>query len=79
MQNSHVETDLTRKQPRVHTPLPEETLKRLEELADMDARPVANMASVLIQAAVELIDEQDFKLVGGKLRKVAFEPLEAED
>lgn len=71
-----LQADLPRKQPRVHTPLPEETLQRLEQLADAEARPVANMSSVLIQAAIELIDEQGFQLVGGKLRKVSFEPME---
>jgi predicted DNA-binding protein len=65
--------DLPRKQSRVHTPLPDETLKRLEELADVDARPIANMASLLIQAAIELMDEQGFRLIEGKLRKVAIE------
>ncbi|GEM_PF-5740923 len=79
MKNAQKEEEVEdlRKQPRVHTPLPEETMKRLEELADIDARPVSNMASILIQAAIELINERDFKLVGGKLRKVTFESLEA--
>lgn len=70
--------DLTRKQPRVHTPLPDETFKRLEEIAEEDSRPVANMASVFIQAAIELIDEQGFQLVGGKLRKVTIQTEETE-
>ena len=70
---------MARKHPRIYIPLPEETLKRVEELALFETRPVANMASVLIQAAVELIDEQDFKLVGSKLRRITFDPLEAED
>ena len=70
--------DLPRKQPRVHTPLPEEAMQRLEELADVDARPVANMASLLIQAAIELMDAQGFRLVEGKLRKIAIEGTDIE-
>ncbi len=70
--------DLPRKLPRVHTPLPEETLRRLEQLADSEARPVANMTSVLVQAALELIDQQGFHLVEGKLRKISFEPTETD-
>jgi hypothetical protein len=70
--------DLARKLPRIHTPVPEETLKRLEELAEAEARPVANMTSVLIQAALELIDQQGFRLVEGKLRKISFEPTETD-
>lgn len=71
--------ELPRKQPRVHTPLPEEVMKRLEELADVEARPVANMSSILIQAAIELLDDQGFSLVQGKLRKITIEPTETED
>jgi hypothetical protein len=70
--------DLPRKLSRVHTPLPEDTLQRLEQLADSEARPVANMASVLVQAALELIDQQGFRLVEGKLRKISFEPTETD-
>lgn len=70
--------DLVRKQPRVHTPLPVEVFERLEQLANEEARPTANMASVLIQAAIELIDDQGFRVVGGKLRKVAEQPMEDE-
>jgi hypothetical protein len=69
---------LARKLPRIHTPVPEETRKRLEELAAAEARPVANMTSVLIQAVLELIDQQGFCLVEGKLRKVSFEPTETD-
>ncbi len=68
--------ELVRKQPRVHTPLPVEVFERLEKLADEDARPTANMASVLIQAALELIDAQGFKLIEGKLRKVTEQSLD---
>jgi predicted DNA-binding protein len=68
--------DLARKQQRVPVPLPDETLKRLDELADQDSRPTANMASVLIQAAIALIDEQGFRLVEGKLRRVSIEEAE---
>lgn len=70
--------ELPRKLPRIHTPVPEETLQRLEQLAESEARPVANMTSVLVQAALELIDQQGFRLVEGKLRKISFEPLETD-
>lgn len=70
--------DLVRKQPRVHTPLPQEVLDRLDALAEQDARPTANMASVLIQAAIELIDEQGFRLIEGKLRRVSIAADEVE-
>jgi predicted DNA-binding protein len=70
--------DLPRKQPRVHTPLPDEVMQRLEALAEVDARPVANMASLLIQAAIELMDKQGFRLVEGKLRKIAIEGTDVE-
>jgi hypothetical protein len=36
------------------------------------------MTSVLIQAVLELIDQQGFCLVEGKLRKVSFEPTETD-
>lgn len=70
--------DLARKQVRIPTPLPDATHQRLEALAAQDSRPVANLASALLQAAVELIDQQGFQLVAGKLRKVTLEPDEAE-
>jgi len=70
--------DLPRKLPRIHTPVPEETLQRLEQLAESEARPVANMTSVLIQAALELIDQQGFRLVEGKLRKISIEGTDIE-
>ncbi len=73
------ETDLPRKQPRVHTPLPEAVYRRLESLAEQDSRPTANMASALIQAAIELIDQQGYQLVGGKLRKVIVQHNETEE
>lgn len=79
MQKAQDLLDLTRKQPRVHTPLPEEVFNRLEEIANDDSRPVANMASALIQAAIELIDKQGFQLVGGKLRKVTIQTEETEN
>jgi predicted DNA-binding protein len=63
--------DLPRKQQRIPIPLPQESIDRLEGLADQDGRPTANMGSMLIQAAIELIDQQGFSLVQGKLRKVA--------
>lgn len=71
--------ELPRKQPRTQVPLPQEVMNRLEALADEDSRPTANMASILIQAAIELMDEQGFKLVQGKLRKVAVLPDEPMD
>ncbi|NJP11101.1 MAG: hypothetical protein HC866_17855 [Leptolyngbyaceae cyanobacterium RU_5_1] len=62
--------NLPRKQPRIPIPLPQQTMDRLDELADKDGRPSSNMGSMLIQAAIELIDEQGFRLVGGKLRRM---------
>lgn len=63
--------DLPRKQPRIQVPLPQEVMDQLDDLADADGRPTGNMASMLIQAAIELIDDQGFSLVQGKLRKIA--------
>lgn len=68
--------ELPRKQPRIQVPLPQEVMDRLEQLSDIDGRPTSNLSSMLIQAAIELIDEQGFRLVGGKLRKVVEQPFE---
>lgn len=76
-QNQAIE--LPRKNPRIQIAVPQEVLDRLENLADEDGRPVGNMGAMFIQAAIELIDEQGFRLVGGKLRKVVEQSLEEMD
>ncbi|GAB4381153.1 MAG: hypothetical protein Kow00121_38940 [Elainellaceae cyanobacterium] len=69
-------TDVARKDERVTVPFDRETLNRVEAMADQEERPVARQVTLLVKAALELIDEQGFKLVDGRLRKVSVEPLD---
>lgn len=77
MQNSV--SDVPRKDERVTVPFDRETLDRVEEMASQEERPTARQVTLLVKAAIELIDEQGFKLVEGKLRKVIEQSLEDEN
>lgn len=77
MQNSV--SDVPRKDERLTVPFDRETLDRVEEMASQEERPTARQVTLLVKAAIELIDEQGFKLVEGKLRKVVEQSLEDED
>lgn len=71
--------ELPRKGERVSVQFDDEALlKRIEEMAAIEERPLSRQLLLLVKAAVELIDEQNFHLVNGKLRKVSFEPLETD-
>ncbi|MEP0913082.1 hypothetical protein NDI45_19405 [Leptolyngbya sp. GB1-A1] len=76
MQN--VTTDVARKDERVTVPFDRETLERVEAMANQEERPVARQITLLVKAALELIDQQGFKLVDGKLRKVSIESTEVD-
>lgn len=71
--------ELPRKDERISVPFDPETYKRLEELASQEERPIARQVTLLVKAALELMDEQDFHLVAGKLRKVSFDPLDTDE
>jgi len=77
MQNSIAE--VARKDERVTVPFDRETLDRLGVMAEQDERPVARQITVLVKAAMELIEEQGFRLVDGKLRKVTIQADGTED
>jgi hypothetical protein len=53
-----------------------ELLRQIEEMAEAEERPVSRQALLLIKAAVELINEQGFHVVNGKLRRGTFEELD---
>lgn len=74
-----VTNDLPRKDERISVPFDTETYERLEQMADQEERPIARQVTLLVKAAFELIDEQGFRLVEGKLRKISFEELETKD
>lgn len=76
MQN--ITTDVPRKDERVTVPFDRETLNRIEEMANQEERPVARQILLLTKAALELVEQQGFKLVDGKLRKVSIESTELE-
>lgn len=66
--------ELARKGERVSVQFDDETLlERVGEMAEAEVRPVSKQILLLVKAAVELLDEQGFKLVDGKLRKVTIE------
>jgi NAD(P)-dependent dehydrogenase (short-subunit alcohol dehydrogenase family) len=66
--------ELARKGDRVTIQFDDENLlKRIEEMAEVDERPVSRQIVTLVRAAVELLDEQGFKVIDGKLRKVSLE------
>ena len=74
-----VTSDLPRKDERISVPCDAETYERLEQMANQEERPIARQVTLLVKAAFELIDEQGFRLVEGKLRKISFEELETKD
>jgi len=76
MQN--LTTDVARKDERVTVPFDRETLERVEAMANQEERPVARQITLLVKAALELIDQQGFKLVDGKLRRVSIESADVE-
>lgn len=65
MKNSMIE--VPRKDERVTVPFDSETLRRVEELAKVQERPVSRQVLLLVKAALALMDEQGYKLVDGKL------------
>jgi hypothetical protein len=77
MQNSV--SEVPRKDERLTVAFDKETLDRVAEMASQDERPTARQVLLLVRAAIELIDEQGFKLVEGKLRKVLEQSLEEMD
>lgn len=56
-----------------------EVLRQIEAMAEQQERPVSRQALLLIRMALELINEQGFHVVNGKLRKVSFEDLNTKD
>lgn len=79
MQNVNVVEDLARKDERVSVPFDPETYDRIEKMAEIEDRPVARQISLLVKAALELVDEQGFHLINGKLRRGTFEELDTDD
>jgi len=71
-------SEVPRKDERVTVPFDRETLDRVEKMASQEERPTARQITLLVKAAIELIDDQGFKVVGGKLRKVGKQSLEIE-
>lgn len=67
---------LPRKDERISVPFDAETYERLDQMANQEERPIARQVTLLVKAAIELIDEQGFRLVEGKLRKLTFEDVE---
>ncbi|MBD2462279.1 hypothetical protein H6G89_14620 [Oscillatoria sp. FACHB-1407] len=76
IQMQDLAVDVARKDERVTVPFDRETLERVEAMADQEERPVARQITLLVKAALELIDHQGFKLVDGKLRKVSIESVD---
>jgi len=66
--------ELARKGERVTVQFDDESLlRRIEQMAEVEERPVSRQILIMVRAAVELLDEQDFKLIDGKLRRVSVE------
>ena len=57
MGNSYT-IDIDNVSKRIHVTLPDSFYKKLELWANSEARPVANLASYLLQKAIEDADEQ---------------------
>ena len=74
-----VTSELPRKDERISVPLDGETYERLEQMANQEERPIARQVTLLVKAALELVDDQGFRLVEGKLRKISFEDLDTKD
>lgn len=72
--------DLARKGDRVSVQFDDENLlKQIENMAEMEERPTSRQIVLLVKAAIELIDEQGFHLVGGRLRRGTFEQLDIDE
>jgi hypothetical protein len=78
MRSATSDSDLARK-PRLPIPLDDDLYQWLETVSAEEDRDKANMVIVLLKASRELMDEQGFRLVKGKLRKVSFEALETDE
>ncbi|NJR37759.1 MAG: hypothetical protein HC781_01635 [Leptolyngbyaceae cyanobacterium CSU_1_4] len=66
--------ELARKGERVTVQFDDESLlRRIEQMAEVEERPVSRQILIMVRAAVELLDEQEFKLIDGKLRRVSVE------
>ncbi|KAM3107298.1 hypothetical protein [Phormidesmis sp. 146-33] len=71
--------ELARKGDRVSVQFDDEDLlRKIEEMAQTEERPTSRQIVVLVKAAIELIDEQGFHLINGKLRRGTFENLDTE-
>lgn len=71
---------MARRGERVSVQFDDETLlKRVEEMAEVEERPISRQVLLLVKAAIELIDEQGFHLVNGKLRRGTFEALDTNE
>ena len=57
MSNSYT-IDIDNVSKRIHVTLPDSFYKKLEQWANSEARPVANLASYLLQKAIEDADDQ---------------------
>lgn len=66
-----------RKDERLSVPFDKEVLDRIKSLAEQEERPAAKQVALLVKAALELMDEQGYQLIGGKLRQLPL-PLEGE-
>lgn len=72
--NPTIENEVSpRQEPRLTIALDQETLDRIKEMAEQDERPLGRQILILLRATIELIDEQGFSLLEGKLRKVTVE------
>jgi hypothetical protein len=61
---------VARKDERVSVPFDSETYEWLEKMAEQEERPTARQVTLYVKAVRELIDDQGFRLVEGKLRRV---------
>jgi hypothetical protein len=72
--------ELARKGDRVSVQFDDENLLRqIEKMAEMEERPTSRQIMLLVKAAVELIEEQGFHLVSGRLRRGTFEQLDIDE
>lgn len=72
--------ELARKGDRVSVQFDDENLLRqVEKMAEIEERPTSRQITLLVKAAVELIEEQGFHLVGGRLRRGKFEQLDIDE
>jgi uncharacterized protein YdcH (DUF465 family) len=71
--------ELARKGDRISVQFDDEDLlRKIEGMAQTEERPTSRQIVVLVKAAIELIDEQGFHLINGKLRRGTFENLDTE-